>query len=135
MTQYISAYLIAAIIFGILDALWLNNVAVNLYRSTVSSLMADQFKAAPAAAFYIIYLVGIVWFAIRPSLANKRWESALLNGAILGLIAYATFDFTSQAVFKDWTWKLSLIDIVWGIFATGTTAALTSWLVLKFAKN
>lgn len=134
MAQYISAYIIAAIIFGILDSLWLNFVAVNMYRATVSVLMADQFKAGPALAFYIIYLFGILWFAIKPALMARRWQSALLNGAILGLVAYATFDFTSQAVFKNWTWQLSLVDIAWGIFVTGATAAMTAYLVLKFEK-
>lgn len=135
MRQYISAYIVAAVIFGLLDALWLNNVAVHMYRSTVSILMADQFSAGPAAAFYVIYLFGIVWFAIRPALISGQWTDALLNGSVLGLVAYATFDFTSQAVFKDWTWTLSLIDVAWGIFVSGVTAAVAAWFVLKFVKT
>ena len=134
MTQYIAAFIFAAIIFGLLDALWLNNVAVSMYQSTVGEIMAEQFRMGPAFAFYVIYLFGMTWFGIRPALASGQWTSALLNGALLGFVAYATFDFTSQAVFKGWTWKLSFIDIAWGTFATGVTAALSAWLVLKFVK-
>ena len=135
MTRFIIAYLFAAFIFGILDALWLNNVAVSMYQSTVSEIMAEQFRMGPALAFYIIYLFGMTWFGIRPALDSGQWTTALLNGSLLGFVAYSTFDFTSQAVFKGWTWQLSIIDIAWGTFATGVTAALSAWLVLKLVKN
>ena len=134
MVQYIAAFIIAAVIFGVLDALWLNNVAVGMYQSTVGEIMADQFRMGPAIVFYIIYLFGLLWFAIRPALTSNEWTAALPNGAILGFVAYATFDLTSQAVFKDWTWQLSIIDIAWGTFVTGTTATATAWLVLRFVK-
>ena len=135
MMQYLAAFFVAAIIFGVLDALWLNNVAVGMYRSTVGNLMADELRMAPALVFYLIYLFGMLWFAIRPGLTSGQWTSALVNGAFLGFVAYATFDFTSQAVFKGWTWKLSIIDIAWGTFATGVTSAATAWLVLRFVKG
>ncbi len=135
MMRYITAFIIAAIIFGTLDALWLNNVAVTMYRSTVGDIMAEQLRMAPALVFYVIYLFGMLWFAIRPALISGQWTSALLNGAFLGFVAYATFDCTSQAVFRGWTWKLSIIDIAWGTFATGVTSALTAALVLRFAKR
>lgn len=134
MTQYIAAFIFSAIIFGILDALWLNNVAMDMYRSTISEIMADKLRMAPALVFYMIYLFGMMWFAIRPALISGQWTSALLNGTFLGFIAYATFDLTSQAVFKGWTWKLSIVDIAWGTFATGTTAALAAYCVLRFIK-
>ena len=134
MTQYIAAYFIAAIIFGILDYLWLSNMAGTLYRPVIGEIMADEFRKAPAMIFYAIYLFGIVWFGIKPALASGQWTTALLNGALFGGIAYATYDLTSQAVLKVWSTKISLYDIAWGAFATGVTAALTAYLVLKFVK-
>jgi len=111
MIRYIAAFMIAACIFGVLDALWLNNVAVEIYRSTVGDIMADELSMAPALLFYVIYVFGMLWFAVRPALLSGQWTNGLLNGAVLGFVAYATFDLTSQAVFKGWTWKLSIIDI------------------------
>ncbi|MEO9634712.1 MAG: DUF2177 family protein [Parasphingorhabdus sp.] len=134
MTQYIAAYVIAAIIFGILDYLWLSNMAGTLYRPVIGGIMADEFRKVPALAFYLIYLFGIVWFGIKPGLANGQWTTALLNGALFGGIAYATYDLTSQAVLKVWSTKISLYDIAWGTFATGVTAALTTYLLLRFMK-
>lgn len=135
MTQYIIAYAIAAVIFGILDAIWLSNAADKLYRPIIGELMADQFKFAPALVFYGLYLLGMLWFAVRPALQDGQWTTALLNGALLGFFCYATYDLTNQAVMKVWSTKLSIIDIIWGTFATGTTAALTAFLVLRFVKG
>ena len=134
MTQYFVAYLVAAVIFGILDFLWLSNMASSLYRPVIGEIMADEFRKAPAAAFYFIYLFGIVWFGIKPALISGQWTTALLNGALFGGIAYATYDLTSQAVLKTWSTKITLYDIAWGTFATGTTAALTAYLILRFVK-
>ncbi|MEP3225784.1 MAG: DUF2177 family protein [Parasphingorhabdus sp.] len=134
MTQFIIAYIIAAIIFGILDFLWLSNMANSLYRPVIGDIMADEFRKLPAMAFYLIYLFGIVWFGVKPALANGQWTTALLNGALFGGIAYATYDLTSQAVLKIWSTKITIVDIAWGTFATGVTAALTAYLVLRFVK-
>ncbi|QJB69324.1 DUF2177 family protein [Parasphingorhabdus halotolerans] len=134
MAQYLIAYIIAAVIFGILDAIWLSNAAEKLYRPIIGDLMADQFRLAPALVFYALYLAGIMWFALRPALQDGQWTTALLNGALLGFFCYATYDLTNQAVMKVWTTKLSVIDIIWGTFATGTTAALTAFLVLRFVR-
>ncbi|WP_430428155.1 DUF2177 family protein [Parasphingorhabdus sp.] len=135
MTRYIATYIIAAIIFGILDAIWLTNAAELLYRPIIGEIMADQFRLAPALTFYAIYLAGMLWFAVRPALIDGKWTTALLNGAILGFLCYATFDLTSQAVLKVWSTKLTIIDLIWGTFATGTTSALTAMLVLRFGKK
>ena len=135
MTQYIAAYAIAAVIFGVLDAIWLSNAAPSLYRPIIGDIMADQFRLAPALTFYALYLVGMMWFAVRPALIDGQWTTALLNGALLGFFCYATFDLTSQAVFKTWSTKITIIDMIWGTFATGTTAAATAMLVLRFVKG
>ena len=135
MTQYIFAYIIAAVIFGILDAIWLSNAAPTLYRPIIGEIMADKFRLAPALVFYGLYLCGMMWFAVKPALQDGQWTTGLLNGALLGFFCYATYDLTNQAVMKVWTTKLSIIDIIWGTFATGTTAALTAFLVLRFVKG
>lgn len=132
MTRYLVAFVSAAIIFGALDAMWLRWASVNLYRPVIGEIMADDFRLAPAAAFYVIYLLGMTWFAIRPGIVSGQVTTALLNGVLLGALCYATFDLTSQAVFKVWATKVSVFDIAWGAFATGTTSALATWITLRF---
>lgn len=130
--KWITAYVVAAIAFGILDSLWLRWAGPNLYRPVIGEIMAEDFRVAPAAAFYLIYLAGMVWFAIKPGIESGQITTAILNGALLGALCYATFDLTSQAVFKVWATHVSVVDIIWGAFATATASAFACWATIRF---
>jgi len=125
---YLIAYIVAGIVFGAMDALWLGWAGPHLYRPALGELLAPTFRVAPAMTFYALYLGGIVWFAVRPGLAAGL-ASAALNGAILGALCYMTFDLTAQAVMARWPLHVTLADIAWGTIATmvaavaGTSAA------------
>ena len=132
MTNYLIAFACAAVIFGVMDAIWLSWAGDNLYRPVIGEIMAENFNMGAAGAFYFIYLLGMSWFAIRPGLEAESAMTALINGALLGALCYATFDLTSQAVFKVWSTKISVMDIMWGAFATGVTSAVATWITLRF---
>lgn len=130
--QYLIAYVAAAVVFGALDAVWLGWAGPRLYRPALGDLLAAQFRLAPALVFYVLYLAGMVWFAIRPGLAQGI-GSAALNGAILGAMCYMTYDLTSQAVLARWPVHVTVIDVIWGTFATTVAATAATWIALKFA--
>jgi len=131
--KWIIAYVAAAIAFGVLDSFWLRWAAPNLYRPVIGEILADSFRMGPALAFYTIYIGGMVYFGIKPGIENGQVLTAALNGAILGFVCYATFDLTSQAVMKVWATHVSIADIAWGTFATGTASAVAAWITLKIA--
>lgn len=131
--QWIIAYIAAAIAFGILDAMWLSWAGPNFYRPRIGEVMAESFKGAPAAVFYVIYIAGMVWFAVRPGLASGSVATAVLNGALLGGLCYATYDLTSQAVLKQWSTTVTVADIAWGAFATAAAAGIATWATLRFS--
>jgi uncharacterized membrane protein len=124
--QFLVAYLATALVFLVLDAAWLTTMADRLYRPALGSIMLDRFSPAPAVLFYLIYMVGIVVFAVAPSLVTGRWTTALSLGALLGLMAYATYDLTNQATLKNWSWTVTIADLCWGTFVTAVSAAAGS---------
>ena len=130
--QLLIAYAATAVVFLALDAAWLTFMAERLYRPALGRLMLDRFELLPAVAFYLIYIVGVVVFAVLPGLESRRWTTALGLGALLGLVAYATYDLTNQATLRDWPWRVTLADLCWGTFVTGVAAAAgcraTAWL-------
>lgn len=132
MLKWIIAYAAAALAFGALDAIWLRWASTNLYKPVIGEIMAKNFNVGAAAAFYFIYLAGMTWFAIKPGIESGTVQAALLNGILLGGLCYATFDLTSQAVFKVWATHISVLDILWGAFATGAASAIATWVVLRF---
>lgn len=130
--QFLIAYALTAVVFLGLDAVWLSTMADRVYRPALGRLMLERFDVAPALAFYVVYLVGVIVFAVAPGLEARRWTTALGHGALLGLVAYATYDLTNQATLRDWPWRVTLVDLCWGTCVTGAAAAIgcrvTQWL-------
>lgn len=122
MREYLTAWLAAALVMGSLDFAWLKLMVSPVYQPAVGGVLADKPNMGAAVAFYAVYLVGVVVFAVRPALEEGDWRVATLWGAAFGFFAYATYDLTNLATLKVWSLKLSLIDIAWGAFLTATTA-------------
>ncbi|WP_137129649.1 DUF2177 family protein [Rhizobium sp. FY34] len=131
MFVYVVAYLSTAVVFFALDFVWLGKVATGFYRSQLGEMMRDRPDFAAAGAFYLIYVAGIVYFAVHPNLSGGSWVQAFVSGAILGLIAYGTYDITNLATLKNWPLTMSLVDMAWGTVLTGTAAACGLWITQK----
>jgi uncharacterized membrane protein len=123
MRALFTSYLMAALVMGVLDFLWLRTTVDPLYQPALGSMLAEKPNMAAAIVFYLVYLVGVVFFAVRPALADGDWKTALVRGALFGLFAYATYDLTNLATLKVWSLKVSLIDMAWGTFLTGAAAS------------
>lgn len=123
MKTIVTAYLAAGIAFLLVDAIWLTTMADTLYRPLLGDKLEPQFRLAPAICFYLVYIGGIVFFAILPALQGGGLAKAALNGAVLGFVAYATYDLTNQATLKDWPLAITLADIPWGAFVTAVGAS------------
>lgn len=128
MLRWILTYLGAGAGFLALDAVWLTQVGPRLYRPTLDPVLADKPNLTAAAVFYLAYVAAIVVLAVAPN-RDAGLARAALNGAVLGAMAYATYDLTNQATLKVWATRISLIDIGWGavVTAAGAAAGLLAW--------
>ena len=122
MLKFSVAYGSAALTFLVLDAIWLSTMTGLLYRPVLGPILADQVRLVPAIAFYVLFVGGIVYFGIAPALETGRWTTALLNGAVFGFLAYATYDLTNHATLELWTTKITLADMAWGSFVSGAAS-------------
>lgn len=125
-------YLIATFIFFATDMVWLGFIARNLYREKLGFILSDKVNWAAAVVFYLIYIGGILFFAINPALQTQNWQTALLNGVVLGMLCYATYDLTNMATIANWPLSIVVIDIVWGVVLTGSVSLLTFFVATKF---
>ena len=119
---FAKAYVATLCALLVIDLIWLGFVARGFYVSQLGPLLRDSPLVAPAAVFYLFYVGGIVWFAVTPALADASWRTAALNGAILGLLAYGTYDMTNLATLKNWPWQVSVVDMLWGGAITAVSA-------------
>ena len=122
MTRFAVAYAATVIVFCGLDFLWLGFVAKGYYQSQVGALLLEKPNWPVAAAFYVMYIVGVLIFAVLPALDAGQWVKALLYGALFGFFAYATYDLTNLATLKGWSPGVALLDLAWGAVVTGISA-------------
>lgn len=109
------AYLGTLLAFLVLDGLWLGVFMGQTYRSLLGSLMLDQPRLLPAVLFYLLYALGCVVLVVLPS---GSWQRAAGLGALLGLVAYGTYDLSNWATLQGWSAGLALMDMAWGTFLT-----------------
>jgi uncharacterized membrane protein len=134
MKKYLILYLATAFVLVFIDGVWLGVIAKDFYRSRVGHLMSPEVNWWAAAAFYLIYPVGVVIFANNPVLTGGAWSTALLYGALFGFFAYATYDLTNLATLRNWPVSLTALDMAWGALVTGVSAVaglLFEGLVLR----
>ena len=121
--SWIGQYLVAAAVFVLLDLVWLGFVANDLYKKILGDLVADKPNPAAAVAFYAIFLFGLLYFVIHPAIDEGSFTKAIVNGALFGLITYATWDLTNLAVIEGFPAKIVPIDMAWGtVLASGVSA-------------
>lgn len=122
MKAIIYGYISAALCMLVLDVIWLSTMTRILYKPYLNELLSDGFRVAPAALYYLLYLAGIVFFAVHPACEKASLSTALLNGAVLGIVAYGTYDLTNQATLKVWPVNVTIADMIWGTFLTAVSA-------------
>ena len=127
--SFLVQFLTVGVIMAVIDAVWLSVVANKFYKSQIGSLLLEKPNMGAAVAFYLIYVLGVVMFVLRPALEAGSWLHALLYGALFGFVAYATYDLTNLATLKGFTLKLVLVDLVWGAVLTAAVSVGAYFIV------
>ena len=115
-------YVSTAVIFMALDALMLTFVMRPLFERHIGGLLLDDIRIVPAALFYLAYVAGLVWLVSLPALRDGDPLRAVVAGAVVGAMAYGTYEFTSYAILKDWHPSMVAMDLTWGTVLTAIAA-------------
>lgn len=129
--RIIKAYLIAFVVFFLIDLVWLVVVARKLYQQELGYIMREKPNWIVAALFYFIFIAGLLFFVINPALEKNRWTYALFAGMLFGLITYSTYDLTNLATLKDWPIMITIIDLIWGTSLGGLVSTVTFFVLKK----
>ena len=121
---YVWAYAAAAVAFILLDMLWLGVVARGFYHGQIGGLLRQPFNVPAAIAFYVLYLGGMLFFAMAPGIAAQSLKTAAVCGFLLGLLAYGTYDLTNLATLKHWMLAVTVADMLWGAVLTMTCSVV-----------
>lgn len=124
LAQWGLIYLAATVAFLVIDGVWLTFVMKPLFTDMLGDMLRSVINIAPAAVFYLVYVVGILFFAVQPALATGDWKSAAFRGFFLGLLAYGTYDATNLATLNNYKASVAAIDTAWGGIVTALTAVI-----------
>jgi len=123
--MFLKLYAIALPVFLALDLVWLGLVARRFYRERIGWMLRDSPDWVPALLFYALFVAGVVFFVVGPALEKQSWRHALFAGAAFGLVTYAAYDLTNQALTRDWPWLVTAVDLAWGAVLSATVATVT----------
>jgi uncharacterized membrane protein len=129
MRRSLVLYLVTLAVLVGLDVLYLGVFAKGFFAAQVGDMMGDV-RPVAAVLFYLVYVAGVLIFVSGPAAATTR--STLLYGALFGLFCYATFELTSLAMLRHWTWPVAVVDMSWGVIVTAISATagllVANWL-------
>jgi len=129
VSRYLVLYPATLAVLTALDFLFLGVVAKGFLVAQIGDMLGE-IRPVPAALFYLLYVVGVLIFVSGG--ADATWQSTLVYGALFGLFCYATFELTSLALLKHWTWPVVAVDMSWGAAVTALSATaglmVADWL-------
>ncbi|MFO1115599.1 MAG: DUF2177 family protein [Beijerinckiaceae bacterium] len=123
MKQTAVLYIATLVALVAIDFIWLSQMGERLYRPVMKDMVLQDFRPAPAIVFYMIFAFGLVWFAGLPALNDGSARTALVNGALMGFVAYATYDLTNHATLREWSSVLTAADMAWGTLLSAAASA------------
>ncbi len=135
MKKYFAAYVAIALVMVVLDFIWLTVIAEPIYQRGIGHLMASQPNLIYAALFYMVYVLGLVIFSIKPYASNPGLRKTTIAAATFGFFVYASYDLTNLALLKNWPINLAVIDIVWGVFISSISATTGKFVLNRFSKT
>ena len=126
--QMLVMYLFTLAIFFLIDMIWLGVVARRFYRRHLGPMLSPKVNWGAALLFYLLFIVGLLIFVIRPALTGGQPLKAIFFGSLFGLISYATYDLTNLATLRDWPIVVTVVDLIWGAFLGGVVSFVSAVL-------
>ena len=133
MLEFLRNYFIALLTFFVIDIVWLVVIAKKLYQDQLGFIMSDKPNWFVAVLFYLIFVVGLVFFVINPAIERESISYAIFVGMLFGFITYSTYDLTNLATLKDWPVMITVIDLIWGS-SLGALVSMITYLVVRLFK-
>ena len=129
MLQIFFAYIISILVLMAFDLSWLGFIMRNFYQSRLASILAPTPNWYAAGAFYLLFVAGLFYFAAYPAHLKQSILSAIIMGAIYGLVTYGTYDLTNMATVQNWPLVLTVVDMLWGTFLGAVLACVAYGLL------
>jgi uncharacterized membrane protein len=130
MFDLLTAYIASLALFLLLDLAWITIIASNFYKRNIGELLSESPKLIPAIVFYTVYIAIMFYLIIQPSVMKNNLIEAAIGGALFGVVGYGTYSVTNYAIIKNWSYCVTVIDIIWGAFISAF-ASIVGFMLLS----
>nr|WP_040878888.1 DUF2177 family protein [Kaistia granuli] len=124
----------AFFLFGV-GFVCLSGVTSRFSRLRVCALLVASASLVSACWLCLVSVAGVVSLALFSGVRGGSFVRGVVVGAVLGLVAYGTYDMTNLATLKNWSLSLSVVDMAWGTFLTSLAATsgyfITTWIAAR----
>lgn len=126
---FVKLHVTTLVVFLAIDMVWLGWIARAFYRAEIGGLLREDVNWAAALLFYVLFIAGLLAFAVIPALDRGVLRAAVAGG-LFGLVAYATYDLTNLATLRGFTVRVAAVDMAWGFVLCSLTAA-AAWRLAR----
>jgi uncharacterized membrane protein len=128
MKQAFVAYAAGLVCLLAMDAPWLALMGPRFYSAQLGHLLSAEPQWAAAGAFYLLYALGMSALVVLPAVRGGMSAGHIFRqSAMLGLVAYGTYDLTNHATLRDWPTVVTAVDMAWGTLLTGVASVVAAW--------
>lgn len=122
LIKMLELYAITIVVFLGIDFVWLSTMGDRFYRKQLGDLMRPSPDLVVALLFYLVYVVGALVLVVLPAAEKGSLMQAILGGALLGLVAYGTYDITNLSTIVGWPRIVAVVDLAWGTTLTAVVS-------------
>jgi uncharacterized membrane protein len=122
-------FLIALVVFTIIDLIWLGFLGRPLYQKYIGHLLKKDVNWTAAILFYFMF-IGMLYYFVIQGLSDDNLLVTVINGGLFGFAMYATYDLTNLATLEGWSLEITIIDLIWGTFLGSLTTLLSGLIIL-----
>jgi len=130
--RYLLVWIISFAFTSIIDAIWHLGIFRKAYSEGIKPLAritdGKITLNAPAGIIAQFLVVTCIVFLVLYKVQDGHFLDAALVGAIAGILAIAVYGVTNYALFKDWSLKLTVLEVIWGPILGGLSGVFVLWI-------
>jgi len=131
--RYVAVWFAAFAVISAIDAIWHLGIFGRVYGPdfrAVARTVDGKMKLQPipgivSQILVVSALMVITVFGVR---YGQGYPLSFLMGAMGGVLGISVYGLVNQALIKGWTWRLTLLEVVWGPIIGGLGGLFIAWM-------
>ena len=130
--RYFLVWLLSFAFTSLIDAIWHLGIFKKAYSEGIKPLArmsGEKITLNPVAGILAqVLVVTCIVFLVLFKTQKVNYLEAALIGAIAGILAIAVYGLTNYALFKDWSFKLTVLEVIWGPMLGASSGVFVIWI-------